>query len=155
MPQTRPNTWQSVWAGGYWIFRECARCAGWPPETLSLVFPGKESLAASLKTVDLRSPFFNSSDTVCPMKSDCSQLPSLISCQEQTVVFGAEKAALTAQFDASQPGFPSNIGCLRGSDPGSGSRCRHFCNCLFFLLLIGQVIYRRVQDIFFFLIVRP
>jgi len=44
MPQTRPNTWQSV-------------SAGVQPET-----------------VDLPSPLFNSSDTVCPMTSAFAQL---------------------------------------------------------------------------------
>jgi len=65
MPQARPNTWQKVGAGGFWIFWVCARVRGRPPDTLSLGwlpavrFIPAERLSGGLpQAVDLRSLFF-------------------------------------------------------------------------------------------------
>ena len=73
MPQSRPNAWHSVSAAGHWNFGECARSAGWTPETLSLgwlpsvrFIPTERVSGVQPETVDLQSPFFNSSDTVWP-----------------------------------------------------------------------------------------
>jgi len=84
MPQTRPNTWQSVSTGGHCISQECAGSAGWTPETLSLgwlpavrFIPAERVSGVQPEAVDLPSPFFNLSDTVCPMESEFSHLGKL------------------------------------------------------------------------------
>jgi hypothetical protein len=61
MPQTRPNAWQRISAGGHPLFRICARARGRSPKTLSLgwlpairFIPAARVLGDLPPTVDLR-----------------------------------------------------------------------------------------------------
>jgi hypothetical protein len=81
MPQTRPNTWHTVWTGGHWVLQACTSFRGSSAETLSLGwlpavrFIPWESVSAELPpTVDLRSTFSALSDIVGPMKAEFSQM---------------------------------------------------------------------------------